>query len=369
MKRMILIIMIIPLLLSGVFCNASDIDIYEEQYRIFEVDELISQVPDSARDIEFGEALDLNAGLSDIFEKLKRDFGKIFTGGLRSVLSIVAVSIICGSVTTLSPPAEGKTVKMVSSLIGALAVLAIASDDITGIIGMGSSFINEIAVFSRTLLPTVAATEAACGMFGSAVVRANIALMFSDILMFMIKNVFLPLTYIGIFAAVADATSENNSLKKIFDVSSSVAAFLLKAFLGIYISYISVAGIVSSGADQSGVKAVKLAIGGVIPVVGPVIAESAETVLSGALIMKNLVGVFGLLVILSAFVTPFLTLILNYFLFKFAAVCVSPLIGGNIALLTERLAKSFGLILGMCAASATVIFVAIISAMRSVTFI
>lgn len=369
MKKTILIIMIIHLLLAGVFCKASNIDVFEEQYRIFEVDDLISHVPDSAKDIEFGETLDFNSGVSMIFDKIRHNFREIFSGGLRTVLTIIAVSVICGSVTGLFSAAEGKSVKTVSSFVGALAVLAVASDDITGIIGMGSAFINEISVFSRTLLPTVAATEAACGMMGSAVVRANIALMFSDILMSLIKNVFLPLTYIGIFVSVADVAAENNALKKIYDISSFVVAFLLKAFLGIYISYISVAGIVSSGADQSGVKAIKLAVGGVIPVVGPVIAESAETVLSGVVIMKNLVGVFGLLVILSAFVTPFLTLILNYFLFKFASVCASPVIGGNIALLTERIAKSFGLILGMCAASATVIFVAIISAMRSVAFL
>ena len=369
MRKIIIIIAVMNFLSFGFFCNASDIDVYEEQYRIFGIDELLEAVPDSAKSVEFGREYDLNEGFSAVIAKLKQDMVRVFTGGLHTVLTIIAVSVLCGSVAIVSSSADGKSVKTVSSFVGALAVLAVSADNISGIMGLGKNFINEVSVFSRSLLPTVAATEAACGMAGSAVVRANIALLFSDILLGLIKNVFLPLTYINIFTAVANAAAENNSLKKICDLSASSVSFLLKVFLGVYVSYISVAGIVSSGIERSGLKTVKLAVGGIVPVVGPVIAESAETVLSGAMMMKNLVGVFGLLVILSAFATPFLTLIVNYFLFKLASVFAAPVIGGNVAELTERISKSFGLILGMCASSATIIFVAVISAMRSVTFL
>ena len=370
MKKIIILIILTNILFSCDFCYASNVYVYvyDEQYRIFEIDNLLNEVPDSASDIEFGEITDLNTCLAVFFEKIRENFVKIFTGGLRTVFAIIAVSIVCGSISGMASSTNTKIVKITSSLVGALTVLAVSSDKISGIIGVGSSFINEIGVFSKTLLPTVAATEAACGLTGSAVVRANIALLFSDILLYMIKNILLPLTYINIFAATANVATEINTLKKLCDFSSKTVAFLLKTFLGIYISYISVAGIVASGADQSGVKVVKLAVGGVVPIVGPVIAKSAEVVLSGALMMKNFVGVFGLLVVLSAFVTPFLTLLINYFLFKTASIFASPAIGVNIAELTERLSGSFGLILGMCATAATVIFVAIISAMRSVAF-
>lgn len=369
MKKFSSFAIILFILLSNCVSYASDFDVYQEQYEIFEIHKLISDAPDAANEIEFEKSLDFNKGIFAILNKIKEDFGKIFMGGLQSVLSITAISIICGSITLLSPSKENKTVKTVASFIGAVAVLAVCSDNISGIIGMSENFINEIDVFSKTLLPTVAATEAACGMMNSAIARANIALLFSDILITVIKNIFFPITYIIIFASITGSASENNSLSIISDFMTSTVGFILKVFLGVYISYISVAGIVTSGTDYSGLKTVKLAIGGVVPVVGPLVAESAETVLSGVMMMKNLVGVFGILVILSSFATPFITLLLNYFLFKFASVCASPVISKNITGLTAQLSKIFGLILGMCGSVATVIFIAIISAMRSVAFI
>lgn len=52
---------------------------------------------------------------------------------------------------------------------------------------------------------------------------------------------------------------------------------------------------------------------------GGIISDAAETVLAGAGMLKNTVGVFGMLAILAACAYPFLQLGVQYLLYKLTA--------------------------------------------------
>ena len=66
-------------------------------------------------------------------------------------------------------------------------------------------------------------------------------------------------------------------------------------------------------------KVAKAAISGVVPVVGGIISDASETVLAGAGMLKNTIGVFGTLAILAACAYPFLQLGVQYLLYKLTA--------------------------------------------------
>ena len=63
------------------------------------------------------------------------------------------------------PSGENGALKVVISLVGALSVTVAASGSITSVMGMGKEFISGIDTFSKALIPSVAAAEAAhrCG--------------------------------------------------------------------------------------------------------------------------------------------------------------------------------------------------------------
>ncbi len=364
MKRILCIIAVATLLSCS--CFATENDIYERQYDALRIDELRDCVPDSASDIELSEDISLNDGLGMIWDKFRREVGNIFSGGLRCVVTIVAVSMLCSSIGAMSLPQDNPAVKTSLALVGAIAVTGAASGSITSVIGMGRELISSIDVFSKSLLPTLAAAEAATGAPSAAIAKTGVAVLFSDVLITLINYVFTPLIYVNIFAATANAAARNESLRQISDLSVKVVSSSLKFILGAFVSYITVSGLVSGGVDKAGLKTAQFAIGGAVPVVGGIISDAAETVIAGASLIKNTIGVFGMLVVLAACVTPFATLAINYFLFKFASVCASPVIVGSLAELTDRLGKSFGLVLAMSASCVTVIFISIVAAMRGV---
>ena len=339
------------LILFSLPCSAAENDFYERQIEALGADELLRAVPDDASDVELSVDLSFKDGLAVIWDKLCRNLKTVLMSGMRCVVSVVAISMLGGAVSAMGNAKDSPAVNLALSLASALAVTAAAAGSIKSVIGMGRDLIYQLDSFSKALLPTMAAAEAASAFFG-------------DVLVSVISGVLLPLVYINIFAATANAAVRNDSLRKIGDMSAKIVSVSLKFLLGAFISYITIAGIVSGSVDKAGLRVMQLAVGGV-PVVGGIMADAAETVLSGAALIKNTVGVFGMLVVLTACVVPFCSLAGNYILFKVCAVCASPMIGGSISELCDRLGQSFGLVLAMASSCVTVIFITIVAAMSS----
>ncbi len=352
------------IILLAIPCRAAEKNFYERQMDALGADELARAVPDDASDIELSADLSFKDGLAVIWDKLCRNLRSVLTSGMKCVVSVVAVSMLGGTVSAMGTAKDSASVNLALSLTSALAVTAAASGTLRSVIGMGRDLIYQIDSFSKALLPTIAAAEAASGVPGAAIAKAAASAFFGDVLISLISSVLLPLVYINIFAATANAAVRNDSLRRIGDMATKIVSVSLKFLLGAFISYITVAGIVSGSVDKAGLRVMQLAAGGV-PVVGGIMADAAETVLSGAAVIKNTIGVFGMLVVLSACVVPFCSLAGNYILFKVCAVCASPMIGGSISELCDRLGQSFGLVLAMASSCVTVIFITVVAAMSS----
>lgn len=360
MKKLMCGIIFILLLISP--CAAEE---YSRRLDALGMDELYAALPADASEIELEPDVELNEGLRGIWDNLGGKIGAVFSEGVRCVLRIVAVSMLCATAGAIGVTGETRAKSLAVSLVGAVAVCAAAAGSITSVIGMGRGVISEIEVFSKALLPSVAAAEAACGVPTSAVVKASAAVLFSDVLITLVKNVFLPLVYVNLFTATAYAAVKNDVLRRISDISVKIVSSSLKIILGAYISYITVAGLISGGVDRAGVKAAQLAAGSV-PVVGGIMSGATETVLAGAAVIKNAVGVFGFLAILAAVSVPVMTLAINYMTFKVAAVFATPMMGGGLSEQCDRIGQSFGLVLAMVCSCALVMFIAIIAAIKSV---
>ena len=73
---------------------------------------------------------------------------------------------------------------------------------------------------------------------------------------------------------------------------------------------------------KAAIKAAKLTISGAVPVVGNIISDASETILVSAGVMRNAVGIYGLLAILAMWIGPFLLTGCQYLLLKMTtAVC------------------------------------------------
>ena len=101
--------------------------------------------------------------------------------------------------------------------------------------------------------------------------------------------------------------------------------------------------------------------------VGSIISDASETVLAGAGMLKNTIGVFGTLAILAACAYPFLQLGIQYLLYKLTAFLAGAVGAPGLCKLIDGLGGAFGLILGMTGSCALLLLVSVLASVGAVT--
>ena len=128
--------------------------------------------------------------------------------------------------------------------------------------------------------------------------------------------------YIYLCLSVANSALGQEMLETLRRFVKWLMTWSLKLVLYTFTGYIGITGVVSGTADAAAIKATKLTISGVVPVVGGILSEASETILVSAGVMKSAAGIYGLLAILALWIGPFLEIGVQYLLLKMtSAVC------------------------------------------------
>jgi len=331
--------------------------------------ELKDALPEAAEDIlEIGDLsgpAGFSQGLAGIAERLAEELQAVLRQRLRGAASILLVAVACGAVEGFAQ-GTGEGISFLP-MAGALAVTLLTAGSLEDLIGLGAETIGELNVFSKALLPTLAAATAASGAVSTATFQQVTTVFLADLLMELIDALLIPLVYLYIGALAAGACLSEDRLGAVAEVLKKVITWTLTTSLLLFTVYLSTVRVVAGAADGAAVKVAKAAVSGAVPVVGGIIAEAAETVLAGAGMLKNTVGVFGMLAILAACAYPFLQLGVQYLLYKLSAFLAAAVGAPELRKLIDGLGGAFGLVLGMTGSCALLLLVSVLTSVSAVT--
>ena len=333
-------------------------------------EDLVDALPEGTEslleDADLSAGTGLADGMGEIANTVLGQLGSVLRERIRGVVTVLLVVILCGAVDSFYQGAAGGKGTMFLTMAGALSITLLTAGSLDSLIGLGSRTIEELSTFSQVLLPTLAAATAASGAITTATVQQVTTVFFVDLLLRLIDGLLLPLVYLYIGAITASACLPENRLSAIADGLKKVITWILCTSLILFTLYLSVVRIISASADGATVKVAKAAISGVIPVVGKIISEASETVLAGAGMLKNTIGIFGTLAILAACAYPFLQLGIQYLLYKLTAFLASSVGSPSLCKLIDGLGGAFGLVLGMTGSCALLLLISVLSSVAAV---
>ena len=367
MRRNVFAFLAVLLLLCGMgMASASGENVLRAQSEALDLEGLEDAAGDYLPDVDLEAGVGLDQGLQAILDTGSSQLFGVVRKAVRSAVLLLTVVLLCGLAEGLyAGTGTGLTADVVT-VVGALAITAIAVADANTLIGLGTEALDHMAVFSKVLLPTVTAAAAAAGSPSGAVARQLATMLFSDVLITLITRLLLPLVYAYIAACVAYAAVGNEGLKRISGALKWVVTAVLTTVLLVFVGYLTVSGVIAGSADAVTVKAAKFTMSSLVPVVGGILSDAAETVLAGAGILKNAVGVFGMLAVLAMCVAPFLQLGIHYLAYKAAAALSATVSGGRVAGLIDQIGGAFGLVLGMTGSCALLLLISLVSAITAV---
>jgi len=302
-------------------------------------------------------------GLSYIRQYLLENVFSAFRGQLAAAVMILAVVILCGISAQLCP---GEQSAGTVTLAGALAITLLAVGGVRSMLGTGRETIDALDVFSKALLPTLAAATASSGGLISAGVQQVATVMFADFLMTLIRQVLMPVVCVYIAVAVAEALLPQHPIKRLRGGIGKAVTWALTVMLVLFTGYLTVSGSVAASSDALTLRLTRTAIGTAVPVVGGIISEATESVLAGAGLLKNSIGVFGMLGVLLICLTPFMHLAVQYLTFKLTAFFASLAGSEPLVELIDALGTAFALVLGMAGSCAVLLLISVSSTVSAV---
>ena len=326
-------------------------------------DALADAVPAGQRDYLEGirpETADELAGsFAQLLENVSEDSRSALHSAVQSLAQVAVVVVITAAARGFSVAAGGEADALID-MAGALGCAAVLLRDFSGVLTLCWDTLEQISVFSGVLQPVLSTALSVGGNAATATVLQVATMIVFDLVIRLVNALLVPAAcaYLGIVAV--DAATGNGMLRGIADGIKGLTSGALKLILTLFTAYLTIAGGVSGSVDRMALKTAKFAVSGAVPVVGGVISDAAETVLSGASLLKNSIGIFGMLCVTAICLVPFVRAGASYLCYKAGAAVLSPLCAGSLRQLLEGVGTGFGLLLGMLGTCCLILYLELV---------
>lgn len=318
-------------------------------------------VPDAAEEYLPREPESLGEGLLLILRQAVINLRPEIAQASGSCLTVLGGAVLMSGLHAFGGSSK-KVVELAASLVTATALLGASNS----MIRLTADTVTEISSYAKLLLPVMTAAMAAQGGVTGASAMYTATALADAVLINLVDRLLVPGIYVFLALSVANAATGADTLKKLAGVVKWAASWGLKLVLYAFGGYMGLTGVITGTADAFALKTAKVAITGVVPVVGGILSNASETVLISAGMLKNAAGVYGMLAILAITIGPFLKIGVQYLLLKLCSGLCGTFGAKSVAKLVQDFSDAMGLLLAMTAVCCVLMLVSTVCLMRGV---
>lgn len=371
MKKFILLLSII-ISLFGSVCAAEEEENIIEEYSSIYSKELTSAADEGELYEVFPEfdakkIMQKSAAGQEIFDvrEISQRVLELFFGEVKSVLKImlyiIAVSLLSSYMTALCEN-ERSEVFGVAYYACFIIVAGITSAAFIEIMSCARAAIDNILIVARLIVPVVIASLASSGAITSAEVFQPMLLGIIEVSLGIIESVFIPVFMLLMALNTVNSISDKINIDKTVGFLEKTIKWGLSILLTVFVGTAGLQSLASGAADSLSIKLTKYAASNLIPVVGGILSESVETVVNCSIIIKNAVGIVGIIVLTGTMLLPLLKIFACLTVLRLTAAIIQPVSDKKIVKCVSGAADCVGMVFATVAA-VTVMLVIILTIM------
>jgi len=148
-------------------------------------------------------------------------------------------------------------------------------------------------------------------------------------------------------------------LTRLRELVFSLFKWLSGACLGVFLALMTTGGLIAGAYDGTFLKGAKYLAGSLIPIVGSEIAGRMDSLVSGAQLVRNAVGVTGLAALASLSIGPALSLIASAWGLKLISALAECAADEEVMKLLDGISKVFMCVLSLVASACAMIIILI----------
>ncbi len=250
-----------------------------------------------------GSLYDFVKGSSDFSLKewsiglFKFAFHEIITNG-KLLGSLILLTIFSMFLQSLQNAFERGAVSKVAYAIVFMVLMIIALNSFHIAIRYANEAIGTMIDFILALIPLLLALIATSGGIVSAAFFHPVILFLMNISGVFIQNIVLPLLFLATILSIVSILTEHYKVTQLANLLRNWSIGLLGLFFTIFLSVISVQGASTAVTDGITIRTAKFITGNFIPVIGRMFTDATDTVISASVLLKNTVGIAGVVMLL-----------------------------------------------------------------------
>lgn len=327
------IILILCILLWAPSIQVYAMEPKEDYYNDFDYDQIQSVIDDvipSEEEFEFETYVeDLMSGkevfsLEMIGVKIKDTIVTQVKSDFSILMKLLSVVIVAALFSNFSNAFKNNQVSETSFYITYLLLFSVLTSSFIAVTKLSSETLSKLLEFMKALVPTYFLAISFTSGPKSSLVYYEATLMLITFADALLINIILPMINIYMILILVNNISKEDYLSKFTELLSTLIRWSLKSLLGIVIGFNGIQGLILPVVD-SVKKNLLVKASGSIPGVGGALETVTKTIYSTGILVKNAIGVTGLILIVLIVAVPLIKLATYTIIYKFGVALVQPI--------------------------------------------
>lgn len=273
---------------------------------------------------------DIKLSFSLLKRLLKEQIFSVFYSCRENLIQILVVTILASVFQNFVQVFRNKQVAEISFYVIFLLLIALCLHSFQTVMEWTGNGILRLTRFMTAFGPIYFAAVAIAKGSVTAVAFYQLVLFAIYLAEVLISYVLLPVIHLFFMIKILDFLSARETLSKFAEWIQLIVSWFLKMLLGCVVGINVLQGLLSPAIDS--VKRSTLTRGAeAIPGVGNAIGGMTEVVLGTVVLVKNGIGIVGLILCLALWAGPLLQVGLIALMYKLAAAVIQPISGKRVA--------------------------------------
>jgi len=291
-----------------------------------------------------------------LYQKIFKILGQEVTSSLKILISILVIIVIHGILKSITDNLENNNISQIIYFVQYILIVTLIISNFTEIIQIVKETANDLVGFINVLIPLLLTLMIYTGNIATSTLIQPIILFISNFIGNIIVDILIPIVLIFLVFSIISKISEKVQVDKISKFLKSGVVWFLGIVLTVFVGVVSLEGTLSSSVDGVTAKTAKAAVSTVIPVVGKVLGDVVDSVLGCGVILKNAVGVIGVIVIIGICIIPIIKIGTLSVIYSLASAVIQPIADEKVVKLLDEMGGIFKLLLAiLCSLSVLLI--------------
>lgn len=242
---------------------------------------------------------------------------------LSGLATLIGLCIFSAIFTNFSSVFKNSQVSEVGFFVTYLLLFSILCKNFLDVTKIASNCLGNIFTFMKGLIPAYCISIAFCGGTTSSAVLYQVTLIIISIADFILLKLIMPCINIYFIIVLANNISKEDLLSKFSKLLKDIITWGLNTLLSVVVGIGAIQSIIAPMTDKIKNTLIFKATN-IIPAVGGSINAVTESVLSIGVIIKNAIGITGLIIIIMICSAPLLKLISDVLIYKVGIALLQP---------------------------------------------